>query len=164
MAIDALRWDHQPTLHRPVLIAAFEGWADAGEAASGAVRYLANTWGARPFAGIDPEEFYDFTETRPRVRLDEELRRHIDWPANVFSAASAPGSTHDVILLNGVEPQLRWRTFTALIGEVISTLGVEMVLTLGALLADIPHTRPVRITGTSASNEMVDRLNLQRSR
>ncbi|HUQ39254.1 MAG TPA: PAC2 family protein [Acidimicrobiales bacterium] len=162
--MDALHWDHHPQLRRPVLIAAFEGWADAGDAASAAAGYLATTWGARPFASLDPEEFYDFTETRPRVRLDEEGRRQIDWPANTFAAASAPGSAHDVIVLQGVEPQLKWRAFTGLIVEVVQSLRVELVLSLGALLADVPHTRPVRVTGTSADDGLAAKLELQRSR
>jgi hypothetical protein len=164
VADDALRWDDRPTLRRPILLAAFEGWADGGEAASSAIRYFESSWGARPFAAIDPEEFYDFTETRPRVRLDERGRRRIDWPENIFSAASAPGSVHDVVLLRGVEPQLKWRRFTSLVLDVVDALGIEMVISLGALLADIPHTRPVRITGTSASDELVVRMNLRRSR
>ncbi len=162
--MDLLRWDDRPQLRRPVLVAAFEGWADAADAASDAVSWLASTWDARPFAGIDPEEFFDFTSTRPTVRLDEDLNRHVEWPRNVFSACSAPGSAHDVVLLQGVEPHLKWRTFAGLITEVCETVGVEMMLSLGALLAEVPHTREVRITGTSADAATIDRLGMIRSR
>ncbi|MDQ1402325.1 MAG: hypothetical protein QOG03_641 [Actinomycetota bacterium] len=162
--MDALTWEHRPNLRRPVLVAAFEGWADAGDAASTAAGYLAETWGARRFASIDPEEFYDFTSTRPQVRLDEGMTRHIDWPANELSAASVPASPHDVVFLQGVEPQLKWRTFSSLIGEVVTELSIELVISLGALLTDTPHTRPVRVTGTGTDPELIARLGLVRSR
>jgi proteasome assembly chaperone (PAC2) family protein len=147
-----------------VLVAAFEGWNDAGDAASTAARYLADTWQARRFATIDPEEFYDFTTTRPQVRLDDEMVRHIDWPVNELSAASVPASPHDVVFLHGVEPQLRWKTYSSLIADVVHELKVELVISLGALLTDTPHTRPVRVTGTGTDPELVERLGLIRSR
>jgi proteasome assembly chaperone (PAC2) family protein len=162
--MDVVRWSARPKLRRPVLIAAFEGWNDAADAASGAARYLRDHWSARPFADVDPEEFYDFSSTRPQVRLAEGLTREIVWPANQLSAASLPGERHDVVVLLGVEPQLRWRTFCTTLIEVATDLGVEMVLTLGALLADVAHSRPVRVTGTGADAELVRRLGLQRSR
>jgi len=149
------------------MVAAFEGWNDAGEAASTAVRYLARACGAREFASIDPEEFYDFTAARPRVRLDEGLTRHIEWPANSFAAASLAslgGTERDAVFLAGVEPSLRWRSFTGLVLDVCQELRVEFVLTLGALWADVPHTRPVRVTGTATDPELVRRLGLTRSR
>lgn len=162
---DAVRWEQQlPTLRRPVLIAAFEGWSDAGDAASDSARYLARAWDARTFAVIDPEEFYDFTSTRPKVRLLDDDTRAIDWPDNVFQAAAMPGAGHDVVFLHGVEPQLKWRTFCDAVLSVLSGVGVEMVVTLGALLADVPHTRPVRVTGTAGNQDLVERLHLQRSR
>ena len=162
--MDLLHWDDRPQLRRPVLIAGFEGWADAADAASDALTWLASSWDARPFAAIDPEEFYDFTSTRPTVRLDDDLNRRIEWPVNVFSAASAPGSSHDVVLLQGVEPHLKWRTFGGLVLEVCEALGVELMISLGALLADVPHTRSVRITGTSSDSTLIDRFSLVRSR
>ena len=119
---------------------------------------------ARQFATIDPEDFYDFSSTRPTVRLTEGLTREIVWPSNEFSLAALPGTGRDVVVLVGVEPQLRWRTFCAEIVDVATTLGVEMVVTLGALLADVAHTRPVRITGTAVDPDLVARLGLQRSR
>ena len=162
--MDHVRWDERPRLRRPVLVVAFEGWNDAGEAATTAARYLRDRWGARPFATVDPEEFYDFTETRPQVQLAEGLARKIVWPSNELSAARLPSEPHDVVVLIGTEPQLRWRTFSAALVAVAVELGVEMVVSLGALLADVAHTRPVKVTGTAASQELVSRLGLQRSR
>src|SRR5580704_2534552 len=135
-----VRWDQRPQLRRPVLVAAFEGWNDAGDAATLAVRYLAEMWGARRFASVDPEDLYDFTSTRPMVKLVDGVTRSIDWPANEFWAASVPGAGRDVVLLQGVEPQLKWRTFCAAILEVAESLRAELAVTLGALLADVPHT------------------------
>src|SRR5439155_22875821 len=129
--MDAIRWSARPTLRRPVLLAAFEGWNDAADAASTAARYLRDRWNARPFAELDPEEFYDFSSTRPQVRLVDGLTREIVWPANEFSAASLPGSGRDVIVLLGVEPGLKWRTFCTEIVDVGRELGVELFITLG---------------------------------
>src|SRR6266849_11119938 len=145
--METVRWEGRPSLRRPVLIAAFEGWNDAGDAASTAAAYLARTWQARPFASIEAEEFYDFTTTRPLVHLIDGETRSIEWPTNVFAAATLPGVARDVVFLQGVEPQLRWPTFCASIVGVAQVLGVEFVVTLGALLAEVPHTRPVRVTG-----------------
>ena len=161
--MEPIRWQRRPELTSPILIAAFEGWNDAGEAASTAVSYLVDTWEAEPFATVDPEEFYDFTAVRPQVRLDDDQVRHIDWPTNTFSAARIPGSDRSAILLQGIEPQLRWRTFSDALVALARDLGVELVVTLGALLTDTPHTRPVRVTGTAADPELIARLNLQRS-
>jgi proteasome assembly chaperone (PAC2) family protein len=147
-----------------VLIAAFEGWNDAGESASTAVRYLAASWGAQRFATIDHEEFYDFTSTRPEVRIDDDLNRRIEWPTLELSAAHLPGPERDVIFLIGPEPQLKWRTFCAAVLGVARALNVQLAVTLGALLTDIPHTRPVRITGSAASASLASELGLQRSR
>ena len=147
-----------------MLIAAFEGWNDAGDGASAAAGYLARRWGARPFASIDPEEFYDFTTTRPEVRLEGGLTRSLEWPEVSFSCAPLGGTGRDVVLLRGAEPQLRWRTFAALTIEVATALGVELVLTLGALLAEVPHTRPVRVIGTAANAELISRFDLRPSR
>jgi hypothetical protein len=162
--MDVVRWDDRPSLRRPVLIAAFEGWNDAGDGASTAVRYLSTAWGGRRFATIDPEEFYDFTEVRPTVRLEAGLTRRIDWPTPELTAAPIPGGRGDAVLLSAAEPQLRWRTYCATIVGIAQALGVELVLTLGALLAEVPHTRPVRVTGTAADQRLVTELGLQRSR
>ena len=162
-----MRWEDRdrPRLRRPVLVAAFEGWNDAGEGASLAARYLSSGWGARRIASIDPEEFYDFSATRPHVRLAEGGgRRKVVWPDGELEAASPPGSPHDVVFLHAAEPQLRWRTYTAAVVEVAQGLGVELALTLGGLGAEVPHTRAIRVTGTAADPEMQSRLGLQRSR
>jgi proteasome assembly chaperone (PAC2) family protein len=161
--MEIVTWVERPVLRHPVMIAAFEGWNDAGDAASTAAQYLARKWDAEDFASIDPEEFYDFSSTRPLVRLIDGSTRNIDWPANEWSAASLPETERDVVFLQGVEPQLRWRTFCGAVVEVAQGLGVELVLTLGALLAETPHTRPVRVTGTAADHDLVARLGLQRS-
>lgn len=160
----AVRWAAEPRLRRPVMLAAFEGWNDAGDAASTAARYLRDRWQARAFATIDPEEFFDFSTTRPEVRLVDGVTREIVWPTNEFAAAALGGGGHDVVVLLGVEPQLRWRTFCGEILEVARRLGVELVVTLGALLADVAHTRPVQVTGAAADPAMAERLGLQRSR
>jgi proteasome assembly chaperone (PAC2) family protein len=161
--MDHVRWQDRPQLRRPVLVAAFEGWNDAADAASTAVRYLRDRWSARPFASIDPEEFHDFTSTRPQVRLVQGLTRRIEWPLTEFSCAALPGTSRDVVVLLGHEPQLKWRTFSEQVVGVVTELGVEMVVILGALLADVAHTKPVRVTGTAADADLVRRLKLGRS-
>ena len=164
MRVDHVLWQDHPQLRRPVLVAAFEGWNDAADAASTAARYLGERWSGRTFATLDPEEFYDFSSTRPQVHLAEGITREIVWPTNTFMAATLPGSQRDAVVFLGVEPQLKWRTFCSEITGVARELGVEMVVTLGALLADVAHTRPVRVTGTAADPELVRRLGLERSR
>lgn len=161
--MEHVRWEQRPQLRRPILIAAFEGWNDAAEAATTATKYLARTWEARRFASIDPEEFYDFTVARPHVRLEDGITRRIDWPANDLSAAAVPGSPHDAVFLTGIEPNVRWRTFCAQITGLAADVGAEMVITLGALLTDRPHSRPVQVIGTAADDALVNRLNLRRS-
>jgi predicted ATP-grasp superfamily ATP-dependent carboligase len=161
--MEIVRWERRVQLRRPVLIAAFEGWNDAGDGASLAVGYLAEAWSARRFATVDPEEFYDFTATRPQVRLGEDGTRQIEWPATELWAAGLPGTGRDVVLLRGVEPQLRWRTFCAAVVGVARTVGAELVVTLGALLADVPHTRPVRVSGMAHDPMLAERLGLHRS-
>jgi proteasome assembly chaperone (PAC2) family protein len=161
--MDHVHWDDRPKLRRPVLVAAFEGWNDAADAASTAARYLKERWGARPFATIDPEEFFDFSSTRPQVRLTAGLQREIVWPLTELSAAALPDTGRDVVVLVGSEPQLRWRTFATQVVGVATDIGAELVVTLGALLADVAHTRPVRVTGTAADPELVARLGLERS-
>jgi predicted ATP-grasp superfamily ATP-dependent carboligase len=151
-------------LNRPILVAAFRGWNDAGDAASFAVQHLARVWDAELIASIDPEEFYDFQAVRPQVELVDGLTRRITWPATEFFAARPEGSPRDILLLVGTEPNLLWRTFSSLIVDVAKGHGVELVITLGALLADVPHSRPVHITGTAADDDLVKRLGLQRSR
>jgi proteasome assembly chaperone (PAC2) family protein len=159
-----LIWARKPQTRTPILVAAFEGWNDAGEAASTAVRHLIDQWRGKEFAAIEPEEFFDFSSTRPEVHLVDGRTREIEWPSNTFHIAPLGTSGRDVILLLGNEPQLRWKTFCKHVIDVARTCNVEMVVTLGALLADVPHTRPVRITGTAADPEMIEELGLQRSR
>src|SRR5919108_5955904 len=139
---DELRIDVRPELERPVLIAAFRGWNDGGQGASLAGAYLARQWKAEQFADIDPEEFFDFQVNRPTVRLDEGLHRRLDWPENALYHARIPGSDRDAVLLLGVEPNVRWKRFSSLIVDLAVDLSVELVVSLGALLADVPHTRP----------------------
>lgn len=158
-----VHWAHRPRLRHPLLLAAFEGWNDAGDAASLALAYLERAWEAQAFANIDPEEFYDFTATRPQVRMVEGAARAVDWPSVELLSASLPGTDRDVVLLRGAEPQLRWRTFCAAVVEVARSVGVELTVMLGALLADVPHTRPVRVSGTTDDQELAARLGLATS-
>jgi proteasome assembly chaperone (PAC2) family protein len=153
----------QPTLHQPVVVAAFEGWNDAGEAATFAARFLSERWDAEPFATIDPEEFFDFTSTRPLVQLDEYEQREIVWPTTTLSAASVPDADLDLIFVVGNEPQLKWRTFCNEIVEVAQEHGTRLVVTLGALLAEVPHSRPVSIVGTAYDPALVRKLGLTQS-
>lgn len=157
-----VRWLGEPHLQRPVVIGAFTGWNDAGDAASNSVRHLIEAWQAAPLAEIDPEEFTDFATVRPHVRLDSAGARSIVWPTVGLWSASTPGG--DVILVLGPEPALRWRLFTEQITAVAQRFGASMMLTLGALLADVPHSRPVQLIGTATDQGMIDRFDLQRSR
>src|SRR3954452_7099561 len=161
---DELRIDSHPKLDKPVLIAAFRGWNDGGQGASLAGAYLARAWDAIEFASIDPENFYDFQATRPMVSLIDGHQRQIDWPENTFRYAPLPGASRDAIILLGVEPNLRWRTFSSLVTEVAQQFNVELVVTLGSLLADVPHTRPSPVTGSATDPELIDQLGLQASR
>jgi proteasome assembly chaperone (PAC2) family protein len=161
---DELQISQRPELERPVLIAAFRGWNDGAQGASLAGGYLAKVWQAERFAALDPENFYDFQATRPHVSLVEGLTRKIDWPENAFYFARPDGLGRDAVLLLGIEPSLRWRTFTGLVVDLARELGVELVVTLGALLADVPHTRPSPVTGTATDPELIERLGLSASR
>ena len=161
---DELNIASRPQLERPILIAAFRGWNDGGQGASLATGYLAKLWEAKRFAELDPETFFDFQATRPHVTLEEGLTRRIDWPATVFYHGRPPGLDRDAVLLLGIEPNLRWRTFTDLLVGFTQELGVELVVTLGALLADVPHTRPCPVTGSATDKQLVERLGLSASR
>jgi proteasome assembly chaperone (PAC2) family protein len=161
---EELRVHERPELARPVLIAAFRGWNDGAQAASLAAGYLAKTWGAEQFADVDPEGFFDFQATRPHVSLEEGVTRRIDWPETAFYHARPDGLDRDVVLLLGIEPNLRWRTFTELLVGVARDLEVELMITLGALLADVPHTRPSPVTGSASDEDLVQRLGLSASR
>jgi proteasome assembly chaperone (PAC2) family protein len=159
-----LRISERPTLSRPVLVAAFRGWNDGGQGATLAGGYLARLWEAERFADIDPEGFVDFQATRPQVSLDEGLTRKIEWPENAFYHGRIAGLDRDAVLLLGVEPNYRWRTFTELVVALARDLGVELVVTLGALLADVPHTRTAPVTGAASDPRLVEELGLQLSR
>jgi len=154
----------RPTLRRPVLVAAFRGWNDGGQGASLAGGYLAKQWRATRFAEIEPEGFYDFQATRPHVSLVEGMTRRLDWPENAFFHAEIPGTDRDAVVLLGVEPNLRWRTFSGLVLELAQDLGVELLVTLGSLLADVPHTRPAPVTGAATDLALVEELGLEPSR
>jgi proteasome assembly chaperone (PAC2) family protein len=147
--MEHVRWAARPVLADPVLIAAFEGWNDAGDAASTAARYLADRWDATLVAEIDCEDFTDFSTNRPLVRLDDEGRREIVWPTTEVLAATIPGGEGDVVFVLGHEPQLRWRTYCAEIVGIAEELGARRCITLGALLAEVPHTRPTPVVGTA---------------
>ena len=154
---DELQIDEHPQLERPVLIAAFRGWNDGGQGASLAGAYLARAWAAQEFARIDAENFYDFQATRPMVSLVDGYTRRIEWPENTFLHAPLPGGGRDAIILLGVEPNLRWRSFSAHVSGLAKDLGVELVVTLGSLLADVPHY--VSLTPSPrAAKALVDRL------
>jgi proteasome assembly chaperone (PAC2) family protein len=146
-----------------VLVAAFAGWNDAASAATTALEAVAVSLEAEQVAELDPEEFYDFQVTRPTIRMTEGQTREVDWPENVFFTAEVPSAERDLVLLSGIEPNMRWRTFAESVLEVAERLDAEMVVTLGALLADVPHTRPVPITGLASDPELVERLGLDRS-
>ena|SRR5579862_213690 len=154
----------RPSLKRPVLVAAFRGWNDGGQGASLGAAYLAKQWNAARFAEIDPESFFDFQAVRPQVSMPDGEIRKVDWPDNGFFHASIPGSDRDAILLLGVEPNLRWRTFAGLVLELADDLGVEMLVTFGSLLADVPHTRPAPVTAAATDPALVSELGLEMSR
>ena len=159
-----LRWTRRPRLDQPVLLAAFRGWNDAGDAATSAAKHLARQWRTKPFAELNPEEYYDFTVARPLVHLDEDDRRQLTWPTNRFSAGRVPSTETDVIILEGIEPHFRWGSFCRHVLGVATHLEARLVVTLGALLADVPHTRPVSIYGSTDDTQLAERLQLRSSR
>ena len=162
--MNAEQTSNLPQLRRPILLAAFEGWNDAGDAASSAVEHLALEWDARPLADIDSDEYYDFQVNRPTVNQIDGVTRRIDWPTTSISYCSPRGADRDIVLVRGIEPNMRWRAFCAEIVDLAQELGVETTVMLGALLADTPHTRPVPVTGAAYSSESAARYNLAESR
>jgi proteasome assembly chaperone (PAC2) family protein len=150
-------------LRDPVMIAAFRGWNDAGDAASFAANHLGRVWSAEKIASIEPEEFYDFQAIRPQVHLEDGSNRKITWPQNEIWAAQRHESAQDALILVGTEPNLRWKTFSKLIVQIARENGAKLMLTFGALLADVAHSRPVPITGTAGDPKLIERLNLHRS-
>lgn len=159
-----LQWEYRPDgLRAPALICAFKGWNDAADAASSALTFVGGSLSARRFATIDPEEFYDFQATRPRVKLADGQTREIEWPAVELYEARVPRAPRDLILLSGSEPSFRWRSFSKVVVELTEALGTQLVVTLGALLADVPHTRPISITGLASDPVLISRLGLASS-
>src|ERR1700676_1260400 len=159
-----LIWDRRPDgLRAPAMVCAFQGWNDAGDAASSAVSFLSSSLNARSFARIDSEEFYDFQSNRPCIRFDENERREISWPTVEIYEALAPRAPRDLVLVQGVEPSMRWRAFSSHIVDLAEALGVQMVVSLGALLGDVPHSRPVAMTGHASAPSLVERLGMQPS-
>ncbi|KRB73901.1 carboxylate--amine ligase [Nocardioides sp. Root190] len=150
-------------LVRPVVIAAFEGWNDAAESATAVVDHLMRVWNSRVVAAIDPEEYYDFQVNRPTVGIDENGFRKLTWPSTHVSVASPPDLDRDVILIRGIEPNMKWRQFTDELIEVIEELGGELLVTLGALLSDSPHTRPIPVSGSSTEIDLMEKLDLEQS-
>ena len=155
--------ENATALRDPIMIAAFEGWNDAGEAATACVEHLEATWSARPLGSVDPDPYYDFQVNRPVIAFGTDGTRRIDWPTTRLTVATMPDSLRDVVLVRGIEPNLRWRSFCAEILDAAATLGVERVITLGALLADVPHTRPVPVTIASGDRADADELGLEPS-
>jgi predicted ATP-grasp superfamily ATP-dependent carboligase len=156
-------WSERPDLRRPVMVCSFKGWNDAGEAASAALSFIHDHFESDDVARIDPEEYFDFTAVRPMVRLTEGQTREIDWPEIDVSVAKVPGADSDLVMLRGVEPSLRWRRFTEQVVAVAHELNAGMLITLGALLADVPHTRPVGVTGIASDQTLVERLGFERT-
>jgi proteasome assembly chaperone (PAC2) family protein len=162
--VEPLIWEAEPPeLRAPVLVCSFRGWNDAAGSASAALATVAASLDSELVASVDPEEFFDFQANRPMITLDEGQARQIDWPANSLISAEAPFAERDLLLLDGTEPNLRWRTFSESIATAAERMGVEMVITLGALLAEVSHTLPVPITGLASDEDMVEELDLSRS-
>jgi len=154
----------RPDLRRPVLVAAFRGWNDGGQGATLGGGYLARQWGAESFAEIESENFYDFQAVRPHVSLEEGLTRKLEWPANTFLHAPIPGLDRDAVILLGVEPNLRWKTYSGLVLELAQDFGIELLVTLGSLLADVPHTRPAPVSAAASDPSLVEELGVEPSR
>ena len=159
-----LRILSEPVLRRPALVIAFQGWNDGGQGATLAAGYLARLWQATRFAEIDPEEFFDFQATRPQVSLVDGETRELVWPDNAFFHASVEDLDRDLVLLIGVEPNLRWRRFSELVLGLVRDLGVEQVISLGSLLADVPHTRPAPVSASSSDKKLIEELGCTSSR
>ena len=156
-----LRWERRPDgLRAPALVCAFKGWNDAGESATSALTFLAGSLGAEPFAVIDPEDYVDFQSTRPMVRLVDGVSRKIEWPEFEVHAARVPRAPRDLVLLSGPEPAMRWRGFSRVVVDLAEALGVQLVVLLGALLADVPHSRPVSVTAHASDPGLIERLSL----
>ncbi|MCZ7529979.1 MAG: PAC2 family protein [Acidimicrobiia bacterium] len=161
--MSSVRWERTPELSDPVMVAAFGGWNDAADAASDAVAWLGRCFGASTFAELDPEGFYDFQAARPQVMLRHGVMKGLTWPTTSFAAATAEASGRDLVLVTGPEPNMAWKDFCDTILDVASQVGASMLVTLGALLAEAPHTRPVRITGVASEPGLAARVHLHPS-
>ncbi len=162
--MDSLTWQGDlPHLRSPLLVCSFRGWNDAAAAASTALGSIASCFDSELIAKVDPEDYFDFQTTRPTISMEEGQTRRLDWPANNLIAARIPTADRDLVLLDGTEPNLRWRTFSETIATAADALGVEQVITLGALIAEVAHTLPVPITGLASDRQMVEELELERS-
>ncbi|MDF0530526.1 PAC2 family protein [Tsukamurella sp. 8F] len=153
-----------PRLEKPILIAAFEGWNDAGDAASGAVEHLELLWDAEMLTEIDSDDFYDFQVNRPLIKQIDGVTRAIEWPATTVSVCRPKGAERDVVLLRGIEPNFRWRAYCDQLMEIFRELRIDTVVILGALLADTPHSRPVPVTGAGYDEESAKRFGLEQNR
>lgn len=158
-----IEFEALPELEDPVLVAAFEGWNDAGDAASDAIDHLREVWGAQPLAEMDPEDYYDYQVNRPTIAFDDSGVRRLTWPTTRLYVARLPLATRDVVLVHGIEPNMRWRQFTDELLGLCTELGVSMAVTMGALLSDSPHTRPVPVTGTATDSGTARRLGVEPS-
>jgi proteasome assembly chaperone (PAC2) family protein len=162
--VEPLVWEAElGELRSPLMVCSFRGWNDAAGSASATLETVAGSLDCEVVASVDPEEFFDFQANRPEISLSEGLTRHIEWPQNTLLAGRAPAAERDLLLLDGTEPNLRWRTFSEAIAEAARGAGVELVITLGALIAEVAHTLPVPITGLASDPELVERLGLSRS-
>jgi proteasome assembly chaperone (PAC2) family protein len=162
--VDSLNWEGDvPQLRSPILVCAFRGWNDAAAAASTALATVAASFDAELIAEVDPEDYFDFQANRPTITLTEGQSRQIEWPQNNLISIRVPSADRDLVLLDGTEPNLRWRTFSETIATAADALGIEMVITMGALIAEVSHTLPVPITGLASDEQLVEELDLQRS-
>jgi hypothetical protein len=160
---------HQiPSLRSPVMVIAFSGWNDAAEAATGALSHLLASWTDPEFdvvpelvADVDPEDFYDFQVNRPMVEIDESSVRALTWPGTQIFALKTPNLEHDFVVVRGVEPSMKWKTFTADLLDLADDLEVDLVITLGSMLADAPHTRPITVSGSGAHQILRNDLGLR---
>lgn len=160
---DPLRFHVRPTLREPVLVLALEGWNDAGEAASTAARYLAAQLAAAPLAELDAEVFFDFTVRRPQVVVEDGVARRLEWPVSRFLYAPA-GDARDVVIGLGVEPHLRWRTWSDHVLRLVEGLGIRRAVLLGAYLAEVLYSRPVEVTGVANADGLLRRLGVAPAR
>ncbi|MFN8170492.1 MAG: PAC2 family protein [Candidatus Nanopelagicales bacterium] len=155
--------DDLPALVDPVMVAAFEGWNDAGDSASDAVEHLRQVWDAQPLVEMDSEEYYDYQVNRPHVSIDETGVQSLEWPATRIFVARPPLFPRDIVLVQGIEPNMKWQQFVREVLGLATELQVSTVVTLGALLSDIPHTRPVPVTGTCSDPTLGPELGLEPS-